>query len=94
MTTTILITNSLRQRAGRAKAKHPCSARIRHGRYNVDVAFREWADHYNFSEADGKWVGSFSDVSISAHCDVEGVQSADGYRFRLVDVCKAELATK
>lgn len=56
----IQITDSLLQRAGRAKKKWPCGANFRHGKNKAEVAYREWEDNYNILSPDGTWLASFT----------------------------------
>jgi hypothetical protein len=71
----VYITAPLRARVWRASKRFPCSAAVRHGRLRVEVAFRTFCDHYTVYDADGRWLGNFSDVSIAGTIEFENIVS-------------------
>lgn len=80
---TIGITPALLERAGRAKKRFPCSARISHGALRLDVAFRPWHDGYNVYNKDGQWLASFDDVSLRGKPALENISCRQGIAVQL-----------
>lgn len=78
----LTITPSLLERAGRARAKSPCGASVKHGRMRADVAFRESHDSYDVYSDGGQWVASFSDVSVRGQTVLENLTSAGDAKIR------------
>ena len=77
---TIRITPAFLERAARAKATRPCSARVPRGNTYADVAYREWSDHYDIYSKSGLWLCSFTDSSLRGQPRFENLSTAQNTR--------------
>lgn len=76
----INITKGFLERASRAKATRPCSAKVRRGKTYAEVAYRDWCDHYSIFSNDGQWLASFTDSSMRGQPRFENLTSRKNIR--------------
>ena len=83
MTNIRITRRTLESIASRKLASRPCGDSFRFRNRRIDVAWRDWSDHYDIYNSTGHWLCSFTDSSMPGLPRFENIHTAQGVRLIL-----------